>query len=47
MPDGEQSWVLRVGEETQALKDLGTSVTLAELVKDVEAAVAKRLESGA
>ncbi|MFI2235161.1 type I-E CRISPR-associated protein Cas7/Cse4/CasC [Streptomyces chrestomyceticus] len=47
VPDGEQSWVLRVGEETQALKDLGTNVTLAELVKDVEAAVAERLESGA
>ncbi|MFH8409593.1 type I-E CRISPR-associated protein Cas7/Cse4/CasC [Streptomyces sp. NPDC018019] len=46
VPDGEQGWVLRVGEETQALKDLGTSVTLAELVKDVEAAVAGRLESG-
>ncbi|MFF3275932.1 type I-E CRISPR-associated protein Cas7/Cse4/CasC [Streptomyces chrestomyceticus] len=47
VPDGEQAWVLRVGEETQALKDLGTGVTLAELVKDVEAVVAKRLESGA
>ncbi|KWT63876.1 type I-E CRISPR-associated protein Cas7/Cse4/CasC [Streptomyces albus subsp. albus] len=47
VPDGERSWVLRVGEETQALKDLGTGVTLAELVTDVEAAVAGRLESGA
>ncbi len=47
VPNSEQAWVLRVGEETQALKDLGTSVTLAELVTDVEAAVAKRLESGA
>ncbi|MFI0257866.1 type I-E CRISPR-associated protein Cas7/Cse4/CasC [Streptomyces sp. NPDC017056] len=46
VPDGERSWVLRVGGETQALKDLGTSVTLAELVKDVEAAVARRLETG-
>ncbi|MFI2239435.1 type I-E CRISPR-associated protein Cas7/Cse4/CasC [Streptomyces chrestomyceticus] len=47
VPDGERSWVLRVGEETQALKGLGTSVTLADLVTDVEAAVAGRLESGA
>ncbi|MFH8986759.1 type I-E CRISPR-associated protein Cas7/Cse4/CasC [Streptomyces sp. NPDC017940] len=46
VPDGEQSWVLRVGEETQALKDLGTCVTLEELVKDVKLAVAGRLESG-
>ncbi|MFF3274446.1 type I-E CRISPR-associated protein Cas7/Cse4/CasC [Streptomyces chrestomyceticus] len=47
VPDGEQGWVLRVGEETQALKDLGTNVTLAELVTDVKAAVAGRLEPGA
>ncbi|MGW1075162.1 type I-E CRISPR-associated protein Cas7/Cse4/CasC [Streptomyces sp. NPDC002537] len=43
----EPSWVVRVGEETKALESLGTEVTLAELVKDVEAAVAERLGSGA
>lgn len=44
VPDGEHSWVLRVGDATKALADLGTEVTLAELLKDVEAAVAERLE---
>ncbi|WFB10637.1 type I-E CRISPR-associated protein Cas7/Cse4/CasC [Streptomyces sp. LX-29] len=45
--DGEQTWVFRVGEETRALAELGVEVTLAGLVKDVEAAVAARLEPGA
>ncbi|MBT2384069.1 type I-E CRISPR-associated protein Cas7/Cse4/CasC [Streptomyces sp. ISL-11] len=43
---GEQSWVVRVGEETKSLEELGAEVTLAELVKDVAAAVAERLGSG-
>ncbi|TVL91597.1 type I-E CRISPR-associated protein Cas7/Cse4/CasC [Streptomyces sp. SAJ15] len=45
--DDEHTWVFRIGEETRALAELGTEVTLAGLVKDVEVAVAARLEPGA
>ncbi|MEU3601608.1 type I-E CRISPR-associated protein Cas7/Cse4/CasC [Streptomyces sp. NPDC006798] len=47
--DGEdvQSWVLRVGPETNALADLGTEVTRAQLVKDVEDAVSRQLRAEA
>ncbi|MEU7181277.1 MULTISPECIES: type I-E CRISPR-associated protein Cas7/Cse4/CasC [Streptomyces] len=41
---GGQSWVLRVGEETEALAALGTEVTLPGLVAAVGDAVAARLE---
>ncbi|UQI49718.1 type I-E CRISPR-associated protein Cas7/Cse4/CasC (plasmid) [Streptomyces sp. HU2014] len=45
--EDERSWVVRVGEQTKVLQGLGTEVTLKELVKDVEAAVAERLGAGA
>ncbi|MEU5160142.1 type I-E CRISPR-associated protein Cas7/Cse4/CasC [Streptomyces sp. NPDC020875] len=41
------SWVLRVGPETDALANLGTEVTRAQLVKDVEDAVSRQLRDGA
>ncbi|MET8029001.1 type I-E CRISPR-associated protein Cas7/Cse4/CasC [Streptomyces avermitilis] len=41
---GGQSWVLRVGEETQALGVLGTELALPELITAVADAVAARLE---
>ncbi|MFE2373224.1 type I-E CRISPR-associated protein Cas7/Cse4/CasC [Streptomyces sp. NPDC059398] len=44
--DTEPSWVVRVGEATKSLECLGTAVTLAELVKDVENTVANRLVTG-
>ncbi|MBB5933940.1 type I-E CRISPR-associated protein Cas7/Cse4/CasC [Streptomyces zagrosensis] len=46
-PKDEQTWVLRVGDDTQALAGLGTEVTLADLVAGVKGAVAQRLEAGA
>ncbi|MFE2032801.1 type I-E CRISPR-associated protein Cas7/Cse4/CasC [Streptomyces scopuliridis] len=47
LTDGGQSWVLRVGEETEALTALGTEVTLPELMTAVGDAVAARLKPGA
>jgi CRISPR system Cascade subunit CasC len=43
----ERTWVLRVGTVTEPLTELGTKVTLPELVTAVGAAVADRLSSGA
>ncbi|WP_282795517.1 type I-E CRISPR-associated protein Cas7/Cse4/CasC [Streptomyces sp. CC224B] len=43
----ENSWVFRVGEETQALAPLGAGVTLDVLMRDVTAAVARRVGSRA
>lgn len=43
----EGTWVLRVGNVTEPLAALGTSVTLRELVTTVGAAIADRLNSGA
>ncbi|WP_103503354.1 MULTISPECIES: type I-E CRISPR-associated protein Cas7/Cse4/CasC [unclassified Streptomyces] len=45
--EGDRTWVLRVGEETKKLAALGTEVTLAELLDQVESAVAERLGTGA
>ncbi|MEU7044727.1 type I-E CRISPR-associated protein Cas7/Cse4/CasC [Streptomyces varsoviensis] len=45
--DPEQSWVFRVGEETSALGELGTEVSLATLVNEVSEAVGRRLGRGA
>ncbi|MEV8406659.1 type I-E CRISPR-associated protein Cas7/Cse4/CasC [Streptomyces niveus] len=45
--DGGQSWVLRVGAETEALAALGTEVTLPAMVKAVADAVVERLEEAA
>ncbi|MBD0708220.1 MULTISPECIES: type I-E CRISPR-associated protein Cas7/Cse4/CasC [unclassified Streptomyces] len=45
--DGDRTWVFRVGDETSELKDLGTGVTLSELLDQVQDAVRERLESGA
>ncbi|MFI2212398.1 type I-E CRISPR-associated protein Cas7/Cse4/CasC [Streptomyces sp. NPDC020141] len=45
--DPSRSWVFRVGAETDALADLGAEVTLAQLVKGVEDAVAQSLVSSA
>ncbi|MEW2219044.1 type I-E CRISPR-associated protein Cas7/Cse4/CasC [Streptomyces sp. NPDC006990] len=42
--DKDQSWVFRVGEETSALGELGTEVSLTELVREVSEAVGQRLE---
>ncbi|MEC4019754.1 type I-E CRISPR-associated protein Cas7/Cse4/CasC [Streptomyces sp. H27-D2] len=47
VPAEERSWVLRVGDGTKPLAGLGTELTLADLVKDVEDAVAERLGSSA
>jgi CRISPR system Cascade subunit CasC len=45
---GNQStWVFRVGEETQALAELGTGVTLPALLDQVGRTVSERLETGA
>ncbi|MFK0293906.1 type I-E CRISPR-associated protein Cas7/Cse4/CasC [Streptomyces sp. NPDC090442] len=43
----DHSWVFRVGDETKELAPLGTTVSLTSLVRDVSAAVAQRLTSGA
>lgn len=43
LADGQDGWVLRVGDETNALKDLGTEVNLPELLAAVGDAVAARL----
>ncbi|MFF9894588.1 type I-E CRISPR-associated protein Cas7/Cse4/CasC [Streptomyces longispororuber] len=43
----ENSWVFRVGEETQTLAPLGAGVPLDVLMRDVTAAVARRVGSGA
>ncbi|WP_432107687.1 hypothetical protein [Streptomyces sp. AA1529] len=43
--DREQSWVIRVGEETSALGELGTEVSLTELVREVSKAVGQRLDT--
>ncbi|WP_411143385.1 type I-E CRISPR-associated protein Cas7/Cse4/CasC [Streptomyces sp. x-80] len=47
LADGGQSWVLRIGAETEALAALGTEVTLPGLVTAVGDAVTARLEPGA
>jgi CRISPR system Cascade subunit CasC len=39
-----ESWLLRVGEATQALARHGREVSLEELIENVGAAVANRLE---
>ncbi|GLF98746.1 type I-E CRISPR-associated protein Cas7/Cse4/CasC [Streptomyces yaizuensis] len=44
LTDTGQSWVLRFGEETEALAALGTEVALPELLDAVGSAVAARLE---
>ncbi|MCP9985830.1 type I-E CRISPR-associated protein Cas7/Cse4/CasC [Streptomyces sudanensis] len=44
---GLPTWVFRVGEETRALAELGTGVTLPALLEQVGDAVAERLGSGA
>ncbi|MBW5424304.1 type I-E CRISPR-associated protein Cas7/Cse4/CasC [Streptomyces sp. BG9H] len=43
VPDDQPTWIFRVGEETRALAELGTEVTLGTLTKAVEDAVAERL----
>ncbi|MCW5250143.1 type I-E CRISPR-associated protein Cas7/Cse4/CasC [Streptomyces sp. SHP 1-2] len=43
--DEDRTWVFRVGEETDDLAPLGAGVTLAELLAQVEGAVAERLGS--
>ncbi|MEU2435946.1 type I-E CRISPR-associated protein Cas7/Cse4/CasC [Streptomyces rubradiris] len=43
----QPTWVFRVGEETQALAELGTGVTLPALLDQVGSTVSERLESGA
>ncbi|MFG2735760.1 type I-E CRISPR-associated protein Cas7/Cse4/CasC [Streptomyces harbinensis] len=43
--DDEHGWVFRVGEDTTALASLGSEVTLAELLENVGAEVARRLGS--
>ncbi|MEV5433088.1 type I-E CRISPR-associated protein Cas7/Cse4/CasC [Streptomyces sp. NPDC052701] len=43
----DHSWVFRVGDETEALAELGQQVSLKALLQDVGAAVAQRLASGA
>lgn len=43
---GSQTWVLRVGEASKALEDLGEAVTLPELVDVVGDAVGRRMGSG-
>ncbi|WP_225844911.1 type I-E CRISPR-associated protein Cas7/Cse4/CasC [Streptomyces sp. HPF1205] len=45
--DGESTWIMRVGEDTEPLAALGPSVGLDELVEAVGAAVAGRLETTA
>ncbi|MFD1832664.1 type I-E CRISPR-associated protein Cas7/Cse4/CasC [Streptomyces desertarenae] len=42
----DQSWVFRVGEETEALAPLGSEVSLDALVREVRDVVAQRLGSG-
>ncbi|WP_165985109.1 type I-E CRISPR-associated protein Cas7/Cse4/CasC [Streptomyces sp. YIM 98790] len=41
--DGNRGWVFRVGEDTKALADLGSEVTLEELLEEAGAEVARRL----
>ncbi|MGW6454438.1 type I-E CRISPR-associated protein Cas7/Cse4/CasC [Streptomyces sp. NPDC055078] len=43
--DADQTWVFRVGEETEDLAALGTGVTLTSLLDQVGGTVAERLES--
>ncbi|WP_344045777.1 type I-E CRISPR-associated protein Cas7/Cse4/CasC [Streptomyces thermoalcalitolerans] len=43
----DHSWVFRVGDETEALTELGQQVSLKALLQDVGNAVAQRLASGA
>lgn len=43
----QPTWVFRVGEETQALAELGTGVTLPALLDQVGRTVSERLETGA
>lgn len=45
--DTDRTWVFCVGESARSLQDLGESVNLAELLDQVEAAVAARLAPGA
>ncbi|GAA3490831.1 type I-E CRISPR-associated protein Cas7/Cse4/CasC [Streptomyces cremeus] len=45
VPGDQPTWVFRVGEETRALTELGTEVTLGAMVKAVEDAIAQRLGS--
>ncbi|WP_030745202.1 type I-E CRISPR-associated protein Cas7/Cse4/CasC [Streptomyces sp. NRRL F-5135] len=45
--ENQPTWVFRVGEETQALAELGTGVTLPALLDQVGRTVSERLESGA
>jgi CRISPR system Cascade subunit CasC len=45
--DGTGTWVMRVGEDTEPLADLGPRVGLRDLVTSVGEAVAGRVESGA
>ncbi|MFF0725610.1 type I-E CRISPR-associated protein Cas7/Cse4/CasC [Streptomyces sp. NPDC004134] len=43
----DHTWIMRVGQETEALVPLGPGMRLGELVEAVGQAVAERLESGA
>lgn len=43
----DPTWVFRVGNETDGLAGLGSTLTLENLLKQVGSAVAERLESGA
>lgn len=45
--DSDPTWVLRVGAATESLTELGTEVTLADMVEEVGTVVEKRLESEA
>ncbi|MGW8697603.1 type I-E CRISPR-associated protein Cas7/Cse4/CasC [Streptomyces eurythermus] len=45
--EDQPTWVFRVGEETQALAELGIGVTLPALLEQVGRAVSERLEPGA
>ncbi|MFJ5678279.1 type I-E CRISPR-associated protein Cas7/Cse4/CasC [Streptomyces sp. NPDC093097] len=47
LSSNDHSWVVRVGNETEALAPLGEQVTLEVLLQDVRAVVAQRLASGA
>ncbi|MET9348044.1 type I-E CRISPR-associated protein Cas7/Cse4/CasC [Streptomyces termitum] len=46
LTDKGESWVLRVGQDTEALSSLGEELALPELVTAVGAAVAARLKAG-
>lgn len=45
--DADGTWVMRIGEDTAALADLGQQVGLRDLVASVGEAAVERLESGA